>query len=61
MCLSTVFQVTDGVPHEVASQVSNAEVGNGEVTFTDIMGKKTQVPGMITSVDLVANKIYVTS
>jgi len=61
MCLSTVIQVTDGESREVCSQVSNAEVGEGMVTFTDIMGIKTEVIGTITSIDLVENRIYVSA
>ena len=61
MCLSTVVKVTDGVSEEICSQVSNAEVGDGKVTFTDIMGITTEVEGTITSIDLVENKIYVTA
>ena len=60
MCLSTVFQVVDGKPEQVASQESNAEVGDGCVTFTDILGAETTVEGSISSVDLIENRIYVT-
>ena len=59
MCLSTVIKVVDGKQEQVLNQVSNAEVGEGKVTFTDIMGIQTEVEGTITSVDLVDNKIYV--
>lgn len=61
MCLSTVIQVADGESREVCSQVSSAEVGEGVVTFTDIMGIKTEVAGTITSIDLVDNRIYVSA
>lgn len=61
MCLSTVIQVADGESREICSQVSNAEVGEGKVTFTDIMGIQTEVEGVITSIDLVENKIYVSA
>ena len=59
MCLSTVLRVSDGETQEVLNQVSNAQVGDGTVTFTDIMGIQTEIQGTITSVDLVENKIYV--
>lgn len=61
MCLSTVIKVTDGQAEEVCSQVSEAEVGEGVVTFTDILGIKTEVAGTITSIDLIENKIFVSA
>lgn len=61
MCLSTVIQIVDGEPHEVAQQVSDAKVGDGEVIFADILGQKMSVKGTITHVDLMDNKIYVTA
>ena len=59
MCLSTVYQVKNGQAEPVISQVSAAEVHDGSVTFTDILGTTTDVEGVITSVDLIDNKIYV--
>lgn len=59
MCLSTVFQVVDGTPKQVAGQVSKAEVKDGAVVFTDILGCETLVEGSITDIDLIENKIYV--
>ena len=61
MCLSTVIEVVGGEAHPVLSQVSNAQVNDGTVTFTDIMGIQTELKGTISSVDLVENKIYVTA
>ena len=59
MCLSTVIKLENGNEEPILSQVSNAEVGDNKVTFTDIMGIETEVEGTITSVDLVENKIYI--
>lgn len=61
MCLSTVFEVIDGQPHEIAQHVSSAEVQGNQVTFVDIMGSQIVVEGKITNVDLIDNKIYVES
>ena len=60
MCLSTVFVLGEGGElQEVCGYVSSAVVGEGKVTFVDIMGAETVVEGSIASVDLVENKIYV--
>lgn len=59
MCLSTVYQIVDGEPQEVAKLVSGAVVGDGTVTFTDLMGVETVLEGRIASVDLMDNKIVV--
>ena len=59
MCLSTVYRVVDGAAEQVATQVSGAQVADGCVTFTDILGAETTVEGTISSVDLIENKIYV--
>ena len=59
MCLSTVYQLVDGEPQEVAKLVSNAVVGDGTVTFTDLVGVETVLEGRIASIDLMDNKIIV--
>ena len=59
MCLSTVFVMGESGPEELCGYVSSAVVGDGTVTFVDIMGAETVVEGSIASVDLVENKIFV--
>lgn len=61
MCLSTVIQIVDGKENEVMQQVSDALVKDGAVIFADIMGKTTTVEGVISHIDLMENKIYVTA
>ena len=61
MCLSTVVRVTDGGSEELLTQVAGAKVHGDTVTFTDLLGVETEVHGTITDVDLIDNKIYLTS
>lgn len=59
MCLSTVYEVRDGSENKLCECVSSIEVGDGNVTMTDIMGQETVVKGTIVNIDLVKNIILI--
>jgi predicted RNA-binding protein len=60
MCLSTVYELGMGGERKLlAEYVSAVSAAGGTLTFTDIMGSETKVPGMLQSVDLVKNIILV--
>ncbi|MDR0721538.1 MAG: CooT family nickel-binding protein [Treponema sp.] len=61
MCLSTVYELgTEGSPRMLAEYVRDLRVTGDILTFTDIMGKETQVSGALQRVDLVKNAIIIT-
>ena len=41
------------------SDVSNLEVSEGVVTFTDLLGAKVEIKGTVKRVDFLDNKIFV--
>lgn len=61
MCLSTVYDVTDGGKEKVCEYVSNVSAADGNVVLVDIMGIEKTVPGFIRSMDLVNNEILISA
>lgn len=59
MCMSSAFQVKDGEDVFVADYIQRAELGDGCVKLTDIMGKETVVNGTVKTVDFVKNRILI--
>lgn len=61
MCLSTVVKIVDGKHEELCTHISSVKLADGQLTFTDIMGRETVFSGCIDSIDLVDNKIFVSA
>lgn len=61
MCLSTVYDVTDGGKEKICEYVSSVRAGDGTVVLVDIMGIEKTVPGIIRSMDLVNNEIIISA
>ncbi len=59
MCLSKAFQIIGGEEKQICEYVSELKLIDGKVVLTDIMGQQTAVPGHVSSVDLVKNKIII--
>lgn len=59
MCLSTVYELKDGKERMISEYVNSVEFGEGDITFTDILGQESTVHGVLRSIDLVKNKILV--
>ncbi|MFC1580461.1 CooT family nickel-binding protein [Thermodesulfobacteriota bacterium] len=53
MCLSTVYNVSDGKRDELMRDVAQIEVKNGGLFLINMFGEKKFVPGKIMSVDFV--------
>jgi predicted RNA-binding protein len=59
VCLSTVYERKNGAETLVLNDVCTLSAEEGRVTVTDIMGEKAVVSGMVKSVDLMRNIIFV--
>ncbi len=59
MCLSTVYDRSDGQRTQIAKNVASVQTQDGKLVFTDIMGVNTVVDAEIVSVDLMDNYIDV--
>ena len=59
MCLSTVYDVTDGGRRKILEYVSTVRAEDGKIILTDIMGVEKELKGAIRSLDLVNNEILV--
>lgn len=61
MCLSTVYDVSDGGREKICEYVSSVRAEDGTVVLVDIMGIEKSVPGFIRSMDLVNNEILISA
>ena len=59
MCLSKVFQIVNGDEKQICEYVSELKLVNDKIVLTDIMGLETIVPGRVTGVDLIKNRITI--
>jgi predicted RNA-binding protein len=60
MCLSAVYKLGEGGTRQLlAEYVSSLTVKGDTVTFSDIMGNETSVPGFLETVDLVKNVVVI--
>lgn len=56
MCLSTVYNTQKKV---LSKNVAAVTVENGQLVFSDILGRKVAVSGIIEKIDLMENEILV--
>ena len=59
MCLSSAYAVKNGNETLVLEDVKGLVVEQGTVTLTDLMGYKAVASGVIKSVDLVKNVVFI--
>lgn len=61
MCLSSAYQVKDGVDSLVCDKVTNVAVEEGKVILTNLLGMNTVVEGVLRNIDLNRNIILIES
>ena len=59
MCLSKVFEVTDGGEKLICEYATAISLDGGVITLTDIMGDEITVKGTLKSIDLAGNVIRI--
>ena len=59
MCLSAVYEVSEGAERLVCERAATVSAGDGLITLTDIMGKELVLSGALRSIDLVKNIIKI--
>ncbi|MBQ9878927.1 MAG: CooT family nickel-binding protein [Clostridia bacterium] len=59
MCLSSVYQKTDGEAVFLCKNIARVIPGQGEVVCYDLMGARTVIPGEIMDIDLMENVILI--
>ncbi len=59
MCLSTVYKENSKENKLLCSNIAKVENLDNSIVFTDILGRKTVVNGVIGSMDLLENIIIV--
>jgi len=59
MCLSKVFEVTDGRENLVCDHTAAINLDGGVITLTDIMGDEIMIKGTLKSIDLANNIIKI--
>ncbi len=60
MCLSTVYKINSDQSKELLySNIANVLNDGNQLTFINLLGKKTTIEGVISKIDLVENCIYI--
>ena len=59
MCLSAVYEVTDGGERLVCEHTTAIALDGDAITLTDIMGEEIVVMGILKSIDLVKNIVII--
>ena len=59
MCLSTAYTIGDGSEKFIADRITNVSVEGNKVLLTTLLGTQTAVEGMLKSIDLNKNVIYI--
>lgn len=59
MCLSSVYEVRDGMEKLLCEYTTAVSLDGSVVTFTDIMGEEIVITGVLKSIDLVRNIIMI--
>jgi predicted RNA-binding protein len=61
MCLATVYIKKDEQYEPICSNITSATLENKTWIFTDFIGRKTKILGVIKEIDLSANTIYLSN
>lgn len=61
MCLSTAYEVGNGSDKFITDRITNVEVEGNTVRLTTLLGTQTVVEGILKSIDLNRNVIYITA
>ena len=59
MCLSTAYTIGDGSEKFIADRITNVSVEGNRVVLTTLRGTQTAVEGILKSIDLNKNVIYI--
>ena len=59
MCLSTAYEVSGGSEKFIADRITNVDVEGSSVKLTTLFGTQTVVSGLLKSIDLNRNIIYI--
>lgn len=59
MCLSSVYRKSEGENIFLFKNIANVESCGDRLVFTDIMGVRTEIQGIIQNIDLLENTITV--
>lgn len=61
MCLAAAYSLQGENLTLVGEDISRIDVRLGYIVLTDFLGQETVVPGVLQSVDLMDNNIYIAS
>ncbi len=60
MCLSTAYRlVPEGEDEKICEYISDIKVDGDRIVMTAVLGKETEVQGIIKSMDFVGSKVYI--
>jgi len=59
MCLSTAYEVGGGSEKFIADRITNVSIEGEKVRLTTLFGTQTVVEGLLKSVDLEKNVIFI--
>lgn len=59
MCLSTAYDVGGGSEKFIADRITNVSIEGDKVRLTTLLGTQTLIEGMLKSIDLNKNAIYI--
>ena len=59
MCLSSVYEISDGRENLLCDHVTSIDLNNGAITLTDIMGEEIVIRGVLKNIDLVKNTVKI--
>ena len=59
MCLSTAYEIGNGGEKFIADRITNVNVEGDTVRLTTLLGTQTVVEGLLKSIDLNKNLIYI--
>jgi len=61
MCLSTAYDVGGGSEKFIADRITNVNVEGDKVRLTTLLGTQTVIEGLLKSIDLNRNVIFIES
>lgn len=59
MCLSNAYKSENGIDTLICERITNVDVEGKNIKLTNLLGIQTLVPGVIKSIDLNKNVIYI--
>ncbi len=59
MCLSNAYESKNGIDTLICERITNVDVEGKNIKLTNLLGMQTVVPGVLKSIDLNKNAIYI--